>query len=81
MKSKECVHCGKCTRYCKFLEKYKIDIGNMKDHEDLIYHCFLCGKCTAVCPMGIDGREIILHMRQKQVQKNGGKMRKKDMIC
>lgn len=82
MKSKECVHCGKCTRYCKFLEKYKIDIGNMKDHEDLIYHCFLCGKCTAVCPMGIDGREIILRMRQKQVQENGGKMREKgyDML-
>ena len=82
MKSKECVHCGKCTRHCKFLEKYKIDIGNMKDHEDLIYHCFLCGKCTVVCPMGIDGREIILRMRQKQVQENGGKMREKgyDML-
>ena len=50
MESKECIHCGKCTRNCVFLEKYKIDIGDMKEYPELLYHCFLCGKCTEVCP-------------------------------
>lgn len=82
MESSECIHCGKCTRNCEFLKKYKLDIGDMKEHEELLYHCFLCGKCTEVCPIGIDGREVILNMRQKQVRENGGKIKEKgyDML-
>lgn len=72
-----CVHCGICQKNCLFLEKYKIDIGEIRKREDLIYHCFLCGKCTEVCPKGIDGRQIILDMRRKQVQENGGKLKEK----
>ena len=77
MENKECIHCGKCTKNCMFLEKYKIDIGDMKNHEELLYHCFLCGKCTEVCPIGIDGREMILNMRRRQVKENGNKIKEK----
>ena len=78
MKSKEdCIHCGLCRKHCSFLEKYKLDIGQIEEREDLIYHCFLCGKCTEVCPQNIDGREIILRMRQKQVKENQGKVKEK----
>lgn len=78
MKSKkDCTHCGLCQKNCSFLEKYKLDIGQIEEREDLIYHCFLCGKCTEVCPQNIDGREIILRMRQKQVKENNGKVKEK----
>lgn len=78
MKSKaDCIHCGLCRKHCSFLEKYKLDIGQIEEREDLIYHCFLCGKCTEVCPQNIDGREIILRMRQKQVKENQGKVKEK----
>lgn len=82
MESKECIHCGKCTRNCVFLEKYKIDIGDMKEYPELLYHCFLCGKCTEVCPIGIDGRGVILNMRQKQVSDNRDRVKEKgyDML-
>lgn len=72
-----CIHCGKCTRQCLFLKKYGIDIGNTDKLRELAYHCFLCGRCSAVCPKGIDGREIILGMRQEQAQKSGEGVRGK----
>lgn len=62
--TEECVHCGLCTKNCSFLQKYNIDIGNTEKLQELAYHCFLCGKCTEVCPIGIDGREKILKIRQ-----------------
>ncbi|MBS4979807.1 MAG: (Fe-S)-binding protein [Lachnospiraceae bacterium] len=77
MNSKDCIHCGKCTEACRFLEKYAIDIGDMKKREELAYHCFLCGKCTEVCPAGIDGRETILEMRRREVAENDGRMKQK----
>ena len=75
MKSREdCTHCGLCKKNCSFLEKYGLDIGQIEDREDLIYHCFLCGKCTEVCPQNIDGREIILEYASKTGgRKNGEK--------
>lgn len=73
----KCIHCGKCTGVCAFLEKYKIDIGNTKSLQELAYHCFLCGKCTEVCPVGIDGRQTILDIRRKKVRENSGKLREK----
>lgn len=66
----KCVFCHKCRDNCTFLSKYQIDIGDVSQLEKLAYHCFLCGKCTEVCPIGIDGREIILNMRRDQVEKN-----------
>lgn len=65
-----CIHCKKCRRNCLFLDKYEIDIGDEGKLRELAYHCFLCGKCYEVCPLGIDGREIILRMRQEEVAKN-----------
>ncbi len=69
---KACAHCGICQKNCLFLQKYGITIGDMEEHEELLYHCFLCGRCTAACPEGIDGRAHILHLRQRQVEENGG---------
>lgn len=69
-----CNHCGICSKHCLFLQKYKIDIGEIKNHKNLAYHCFLCGKCTEVCPKGIDGREIILKMRREQIVQNNGRL-------
>lgn len=73
----DCIHCGLCTKNCAFLEKYHLDIGDTKKLRELAYHCFLCGRCTAVCPKGIDGREIILNMRREQVRNSSGRLKKK----
>lgn len=69
-----CVHCRRCRKNCLFLDKYEIDIGNEEKLRELAYHCFLCGKCYEVCPIGIDGREIILNMRRDEVEKNRGRL-------
>lgn len=68
----ECVHCNLCKNNCEFLNKYGIDIGDKERLAELSYHCFLCGKCTAVCPKGIDGREVVLNLRRDSVRENGG---------
>lgn len=75
MENKECTHCGACRASCRFLEKYEIDIGDLAEREDLLYHCFLCGECTAVCPEGIDGRQMVIDMRRMQVKENGNKLK------
>ena len=69
-----CIHCGKCTRSCLFLEKYGIDLPVLKEKPELAYHCFLCGTCGCVCPKGIDGKEIALASRRKLVEDGGGKL-------
>ena len=33
-----CIHCGKCTRSCLFLEKYGIDLPVLKEKPELAYH-------------------------------------------
>lgn len=75
MENKECTHCGACRANCHFLEKYGIDIGDLAEREDLLYHCFLCGECTAVCPEEIDGRQMVIDMRRRQVKENGNKLK------
>lgn len=75
MENKECTHCGACRANCRFLEKYGIDIGDLAEREDLLYHCFLCGECTAVCPEEIDGRQMVIDMRRRQVKENGNKLK------
>lgn len=68
-----CVHCHLCRKNCAFLNKYGIDIGDTDRLRELAYHCFLCGTCTAVCPKGIDGRQVVLNMRRGQAAKSGGR--------
>lgn len=70
----QCIHCHLCQKNCQFLSKYGIDICDTERLKDLAYHCFLCGKCTEVCPVGIDGREVILNIREKLVADAGGKV-------
>lgn len=68
-----CVHCHLCRKSCAFLEKYGMDIGDTGRLRELAYHCFLCGTCTAVCPRGIDGRQVVLTMRREHAAKEGGR--------
>lgn len=70
----DCIHCGKCTGNCEFLQKYDLDLAGFAKRKDLAYHCFLCGKCKTVCPKKIDGRKIALDMRAEQVDSDGGKL-------
>lgn len=62
---KNCIQCGKCTENCSFLSKYEISIGDIERLRELAYHCFLCGACTSVCPVDIDGRQVIMELRQE----------------
>ena len=62
----KCIHCHKCRENCAFLTKYCIDICDIERLRELAYHCFLCGRCTEVCPVGTDGRGLIMSMRQER---------------
>ena len=62
--SEACIHCHVCRDNCSFLSKYGIDIGDTIKLRELAYHCFLCGRCTDVCPIHIDGRQIVLDLRR-----------------
>lgn len=68
----KCVHCHICQENCAFLGKYGIDIGDTDRLNELAYHCFLCGCCSEVCPVGIDGRQVVADMRRAQVKQDGG---------
>ena len=74
-KGNKCISCGICTANCDFLEKYGLDFSKEKELDGLSYHCFLCGKCTEVCPHGVDGRSIMLCLRQEKVKENKGKVK------
>ena len=60
-----CVRCGKCRDACLFLTKYNLVIGDKERLRPLAYHCFLCGRCTRVCPVHIDGRQVIMNLREE----------------
>lgn len=75
--NRSCLHCGKCTRACDFLNKYGLDLAGLAKRPDLAYHCFLCGECTEICPVGIDGREAALSLRRDRVRAAGGKVPEK----
>jgi len=75
--TKDCIHCGLCTRNCQFLQKYKLDLQGFSEHPELAYHCFLCNDCSRVCPKKISGREVALQLRRSSVKANGGKLTEK----
>lgn len=75
--SKDCIHCGICSKNCDFLNKYKLDLAGFEDREDLAYNCFMCGKCKIVCPKNIDGKLIAKKMRDKKCAENNGKIPEK----
>lgn len=75
--SKDCIHCGLCSKNCDFLKKYKLDLAGFEDREDLAYNCFMCGKCKIVCPKNIDGKLIAKKMRDKKCAENNGKIPEK----
>ncbi|MDO5017972.1 MAG: (Fe-S)-binding protein [Lagierella massiliensis] len=56
--SDKCIECGKCTKNCDFLTKYKLNLKDYTKRIDLKYSCFLCGECKVVCPLDLDGRKI-----------------------
>lgn len=66
----KCIHCGRCTKSCSFLDKYDIDLYDFLNREDLAYNCFLCGDCKRVCPLDIDGMKISLYNRKKEFKDN-----------
>lgn len=65
-----CIHCGTCTRNCRFLKKYKIDLAGLSVRPELAYSCFLCGRCKEVCPKDIDGARIALLERRMQTDRS-----------
>lgn len=72
---KKCTHCHKCRDNCDFLSKYGIDICDTQRLKELAFHCFLCGRCTQICPVGIDGRGIILSFRRESDEDKEGRYR------
>lgn len=58
-----CIHCGRCTRICPFLEHYAMDLESFSRRPDLRSECYLCDNCKRVCPKTISGREIAMDMR------------------
>lgn len=73
MNVNNCVQCGACRGKCIFLDRYGLTIGNLESLKELAYHCFLCGQCTEVCPVGIDGRKVMLQLRRDAVKDRQGK--------
>lgn len=63
----DCIECGKCTRTCLFLDKYKMNLKDYATRDDLAYNCYLCGECRRVCPVDIDGRKLSLVLREKRL--------------
>lgn len=59
----DCIACGACTRHCRFLEKYGLDLREFAQRPELYYSCFLCGRCDEVCPRQISGRAIAVSGR------------------
>lgn len=74
--TKECIDCGLCTEKCEFLNKYDINLKEFEaEREDLAYNCFICGECKINCPNEIDGRKIVLKMRERSA--NNGQLKSK----
>lgn len=77
IKTADCIHCGRCTDHCLFLNAYGIELSEIKALNHLAYHCFMCGQCKNICPKDIDGQRLVLKMRQQKVANNKGKLPEK----
>ncbi len=75
--SRDCIHCGLCTAKCSLLSKYGVDIGQTESLRTLAHKCFLCGECSRVCPEGIDGRAIMLELREAICDEDLGVVKQK----
>lgn len=62
----ECIRCNKCTKYCDFLTKYKINLYDFCSKPSLSYSCFLCNKCYNVCPKNLSGKDIAIAHRSNE---------------
>ena len=66
MNIEKCISCGTCKENCEFLKKHDIDLFELQEKKpDLCYECLLCGECSSKCPVGIDGRELVIGIREK----------------
>ncbi len=70
----KCIGCGRCTKVCKFLNKYNINSDDYKHMPELAYSCYLCNECVRVCPVGINGRKISWEMRNNFIE-GGGRLK------
>lgn len=61
----ECIHCNACVKKCKFLTKYKVDLGEFAKRPDLSKSCFMCDSCFRACPLDLDGRKVAISHREK----------------
>ena len=69
----ECIDCGKCMTYCRFLAEsgspLSIALNALSDDETVdslshrAYDCSTCGLCSAVCPVNADPDNIFTELR------------------
>jgi Fe-S oxidoreductase len=77
--SESCTDCGICINECDFLKKHgspKIIAARYdaqkKSGQVMPFECSLCSLCTAVCPEGLDPREMFIEMRREAVERGKG---------
>jgi|WetSurMetagenome_2_1015567.scaffolds.fasta_scaffold12074_4 uncharacterized membrane protein YdjX (TVP38/TMEM64 family)/Fe-S oxidoreductase len=77
--SQECTECGLCLEECGFLKIYGTpkQIADRYDHKSregqvMAFECSLCRLCDAVCPVGVNPREMMLEMRREAVDRGNG---------
>lgn len=61
---KKCIECNICTKNCDFLTKYKINLKDFTNREDIRLSCCLCDRCYQVCPMELSGKDIAIELRK-----------------
>ncbi|WP_415719050.1 (Fe-S)-binding protein [Maridesulfovibrio sp.] len=76
----ECIDCGKCMAYCRFLAEsgspLSIALNALSDDETVddlsqrTYDCSSCGLCSAVCPVKAEPADIFTQLRY-HAQANG----------
>lgn len=73
MITSKCINCDKCQKNCAFLQIYEQNVAelyetinsDLPNKKELPFHCFLCGKCSEICPVGIDGKNLMQDLRNK----------------
>ncbi|WP_416198985.1 MAG: Putative iron-sulfur protein [Sporanaerobacter sp.] len=78
----KCINCKLCMKGCPMLSEFCNSPKDLLEHllsekkadHKLPYSCLLCGYCTAVCPKGVDLKEIFFNLRENIVSKTKGKL-------